>query len=147
MVPPTWKHPKNSRGKHSPLFDSMTPEEFEAQVQKWNEDDKLWSEGHHPDQLKYLVRSDIKVPKHFKDWDPEADAIRIAADLLNGVGDGIVSSMAKGFGWPPRRMNPAVNYLVERRLVDFGNEIGTHPWCRRWISKNHATRRFLRDRS
>lgn len=89
----------------------------------------------------------VAFDKHFKDWDPEADAIRVAADLQNDVGDGIVSSMAEGFGWLPRRMNPAVNYLVERRLVDFGNEIGTYPWCRHWISKNHATRRFVRDRS
>lgn len=89
----------------------------------------------------------VAFDKHFKDWDPEVDAMRVAADLVNGKGSGIVSAMAKEYNWAPRRMNPAVNYLVERHLVDFGEEIGTHPWCRHWISKNHATRRFVRDRS
>jgi hypothetical protein len=88
----------------------------------------------------------ITFDKYFKSWDPEADAVQIAADLVNGA-SGSVSEMAEKHGWPPRRMNPAVNYLMEHRLVDFGNEIGSYPWCQHWVSKNHATRRFVRDRS
>jgi hypothetical protein len=85
--------------------------------------------------------------RHFMSWNPEIDALRIAADLANGAVEGSVPEIAKQYDWPPRRMNPAVNYLIEGRLVDFGDECGSHPWCTHWIRKNHATRRFVRDRS
>ncbi len=89
----------------------------------------------------------VAFDKHFMDWNPEIDATRIAADLVNGTGSGNVSEIADEYNWQPRRINPAVNYLVERRLVDCSNEKGTHPWCYSWIRKSHATRRFIQDRS
>jgi TIR domain len=87
------------------------------------------------------------LDQHFKHWNPETDALRIAADLVNGSADGTVSVMAEAYGWPPRRMNPAISYLMERDLIEFGKAFGTHPWCTHWIAKNHNTRRFVRDRS
>jgi hypothetical protein len=89
----------------------------------------------------------VAFDQHFVPWNPEADALRVAADLANGAVEGGVQEIARKYGWPPRRMNPAISYLIERRLVDSGNGCGSHPWCTRWIGKNHATRRFVRDRS
>ncbi len=89
----------------------------------------------------------VALDKYFKDWDPAVDALRIAADLVNGAVEGIVSAIADEYDWLPRRMNPAVNYLVERDVVNAGETTGTHPWCYRWISKKDNTRRFVRDRS
>jgi hypothetical protein len=89
----------------------------------------------------------VEFDKYFKDWNPENDALRIAAGLINGDGGGLVSSIAEIYGWPARRMNPATNYLIERQLVDFSESLGIYPWCVAFIKKNAATRRFVRDRS
>ena len=88
-----------------------------------------------------------KFDKHFKDWDSEADALRIAADLVNELDGGLVSALAERYGWPPRRINPAIIFLEERSLIQSSASLGDHPWIRSWIRKNAATRRFLRDRS
>lgn len=89
----------------------------------------------------------VAFDQYFKQWNPEEDALRIAADLVNGAESGNVPKMAEKYNWTPRRMNPAVNYLVHRRLVIASGELGSHPWCRRSIRKNNSTRRFVRDRS
>lgn len=87
----------------------------------------------------------VAFDKHFTDWNPEADALKIAADLVNGVNDGMVPKIAEAYGWAPRRMNPAVNFLIEHGLVESSGKMGTHPWCRFWIRNTHRTRRFVRD--
>lgn len=88
-----------------------------------------------------------ELDKHFMAWNPEEDAIRLAAELVNEGDDRTVPNIAEKLGWQPRRMNPAVNYLILRDLVDSSEACGTHPWCTHWISKTPRTRRFLRDRS
>lgn len=88
-----------------------------------------------------------ELDKFFMDWDPEADALRIAAELVNGGDDSGVPQIAEKLGWAPRRMNPAVNYLIERDLIDSSETLGTHPWCTHWISKTNKTRRLVRDKS
>jgi hypothetical protein len=85
--------------------------------------------------------------KFFKDWNPEIDAVSVAADLVNGQGVVMVSAMAEANGWPPRRINPAVHYLIKRGLVDVSRSLGIHPWCSLDIRTNARTRRFVRDRS
>jgi hypothetical protein len=87
------------------------------------------------------------LDRFFHDWDPEADALRVAAMLINEGDDSGVPQIAEKLGWAPRRMNPAVNYLIERDLIESSKSLGTHPWCTPWISKSHRTRRFVRDRS
>lgn len=89
----------------------------------------------------------VKFDKHFNDWDPEQDALQIAVALQNEVVSGNAEAIAKHFGWPPRRANPAFTYLAERCLVDAHQHLGTHPWRYSWIMKTAATRRFVRDRS
>lgn len=88
----------------------------------------------------------VTFDEHFKQWNPENDALQIAADLVNGSGSGHVSEMAEKYDWTPRRMNPAVNYLVDRNLV-LASERLSHPWCRSWIQKNPRTRRFVQEHS
>jgi len=89
----------------------------------------------------------VSLDKPFGKGDPEADALRIAADLVNGEPEGVVSEIAKKYGWSPRRMNPAVNYLTERDIIDTIETIGTYPWCFHFVSKNPRTRRFVREKS
>lgn len=90
----------------------------------------------------------VDFDKPFKQqWSPEDDALQVAADLVNGSGSGHVSEMAKKYDWTPRRMNPAVSYLIENDLVGAGSERGSHPWVRHWLYKTPSTRRFVRDHS
>lgn len=88
-----------------------------------------------------------KFDSQYKPWDPAKDAVTLASHLLAAGDNGISVPEAAGeFGWEPRRINPAIHYLVYRRLVDHGNEMGAHPWTTWWLRKNSATRRFVRDR-
>ncbi|RJR54773.1 MAG: toll/interleukin-1 receptor domain-containing protein [Desulfobacteraceae bacterium] len=90
----------------------------------------------------------VKFDRHYKPWNPEADACRIAADLVNRMKEGAsVPDLAASYEWPPRRMNPAVNYLLNRRLIEASETMGCHPWTTHWIGRTAATRRFLRDRT
>jgi hypothetical protein len=88
------------------------------------------------------------MDKHFAAWNPEEDALLVAADMVNNSKDGVsIPEVASHHGWEPRRMNPAVAFLVNRNLVNAPRELGTHPWTHLWIMRTPATRRFVRDRS
>lgn len=83
----------------------------------------------------------------WKPWDPAADALKLAADLVNDPG--MPSSpleISERYGWEPRRMNPAISYLTERKLIDASEALGTSPFIIYWIVKNDATRRFVKSR-
>ncbi len=89
----------------------------------------------------------VAFDKYFKQGDPEGDALRIAADLVNDSSSGDVSEMAEKYNWTPRRMNPAVSYLIENDFAGVSGGFGSHPWVRRWLYKTPSTRRFVRGRS
>ena len=88
----------------------------------------------------------VTFDKYFKPWNPEEDALRIANALENGK-SGDLPEMAQEYNWPPRRMNPAVSYLIENGLVGTTDERGSRPWVRWSICKTPGTHRFVRDRS
>ena len=85
------------------------------------------------------------LDEFYKPWNPRQDALRIAAELVNGTDNDSIPKMAEKLGWPPRRMNPAVNFLVDHGYVRGSQESGTHPWTTYWVQKIPETRRFLRD--
>lgn len=90
----------------------------------------------------------VKYDRYFKEFTPEEDALHVAAEVVNSESGSInVKQVAMGYGWEPRRMNPAINYLINRNLVETGNEMGSHPWATFWVRKIPATRRFVKDRS
>jgi len=54
----------------------------------------------------------------FMEWDPKEDAKEVAAFIFNlDVTQVATTKIGEKFGWDPRRLNPAVNYLVEARAV------------------------------
>lgn len=85
--------------------------------------------------------------KHFMDWSPEEDALRIAADLINDPTlPHDTSEVAARYGWEPRRMNAALSYLLARKLiVDYKVLASDFNSIR--IVKTDATRRFVKSRS
>lgn len=85
--------------------------------------------------------------KHFMCWSPEEDALRIAADLVNDPAfPHDTAEVAQRYGWEPRRMNPALSYLLARKLiVDYAVIASDFNSIR--IVKTEATRRFVKSRS
>lgn len=60
----------------------------------------------------------VTLDKHFKEWDPATDALTLAADLLNDASfPREPQEIAERYGWQPRRLNPALSYLISRKLI------------------------------
>lgn len=86
--------------------------------------------------------------KHWRDWNPEQDAVKLALDLVQDASFPSQSAeIASRYGWQPRRLNPALAYLINRKIILYGNELGTMPWLTRWVQKTDETRRFARSRA
>lgn len=86
--------------------------------------------------------------KHFQEWDPAQDALRLAADLLNDPAfPNEPPQIAERYQWTPRRLNPAINYLMTRKLIESLEALGTHPWVVAHLYKDDATRRFVKSRT
>lgn len=90
----------------------------------------------------------VELDAQMMDWNPEADALRIAADLVaDSDGSANVQELAERYGWEPRRLNPAINYLEIHELAMVGKYPGTMPYTASGVRKTSATRRFVRDNS
>lgn len=101
----------------------------------------------HYDMVIPLPELYVTFDKFFKEWDPAADALMIAADLLNDPEfprepDGIATK----YGWQPRRLNPALSYLINRKLIQSMTHLGMGPWVAVHLEKTDATRRFVKSR-
>lgn len=86
--------------------------------------------------------------KHWRDWNPEADAIKLALDLVQDASfPSQAADIAGRYGWQARRLNPALAYLINRKVILGSEEISTMPWISRWVRKTDETRRFARSRA
>ena len=82
------------------------------------------------------------------EWDPPADALRIAVELMNDPGfPRGLSQMSEVLGWPARRLNPAIAFLKRRDLVDVREALGTGHFIALSIDATDQTRRFVKSRS
>jgi hypothetical protein len=89
----------------------------------------------------------VRFDKFWKPWDPAADALTIATHLNND--DAFPSrpeEIAHILGWEPRRLNPALAFLCQRKLVQDMRAINTGPWLVNAVRKTDATRRFVKSR-
>lgn len=83
----------------------------------------------------------------WRGWSPEEDALKLAVDLVQTEGfPSQVAEIAALYGWAPRRINPALAYLLTRKLAFVSEALGTQPWLSHWVQKNDQTRRFVRSR-
>jgi predicted transcriptional regulator len=83
----------------------------------------------------------------FMEWDPAQDARTIAEELVSNPHPEphqlSAHEIAERYKWTPRRLNPALQYLVVRNLVGKSNEHHLqHAF--RWIWEIPETRRFVR---
>jgi hypothetical protein len=85
--------------------------------------------------------------KYFQGWDPGADALALAADLVNDASfPSEPPQIAERYGWKPRRLNAAVAYLASRNLIENQQFLNLGPWGCAHIEKTDATRRFVKSR-
>lgn len=92
----------------------------------------------------------VEFDKAFKCWNPEEDAVRITSSLLNDEKFPTnVQQIAEQFDWKPRRMNAAINYLINRDICRDTEIMGAHPWAQPYIQEKQsgAIRRFVKSRS
>jgi hypothetical protein len=89
----------------------------------------------------------VTFDKHFRDWDPAADALRLAADFVNDASFPMEpEQIAERYSWEPRRLNPALSYLINRKLIHSIQVMAMGPWVAIHFQKNDATRRFVKSR-
>lgn len=88
-----------------------------------------------------------KLDQHFVEWNPEEDALHIAAGLVNESMSNSSPEISERLGWKARRLNAAVHYLLGRDLIDRRMARPAFPWCSMWVVPTHKTRRFVKDRS
>jgi hypothetical protein len=86
--------------------------------------------------------------QHWKSWTPSQDALYLAADLVNDPTlPSEVAILAERYGWPARRMNPAISFLDERDALSIETSMGCAPFVVSRIKATQKTRRFVRSRS
>lgn len=86
--------------------------------------------------------------RFWKPWNPGEDALKLAADMLNDEEFPTAPrEIGQRYGWEPRRLNPAMAYLINRKVVRDLNATGSGPWLTVLIQKTDATRRFVKSRS
>lgn len=87
--------------------------------------------------------------EYWKPWNPAQDALRLAVDQFNGV---VLptepAGVAAHYGWPARRLNPAVSYLLARDVLQSIHALGSGPWIVATIYwNNDELRRFVKARA
>lgn len=86
--------------------------------------------------------------RFWKPWNTADDALQLAADIVNDPDfPDKPKEIAERYGWEPRRLNPVVYYLLERRLLVDYQAMGTQPYSVVRIVGNRETRRFVKSRS
>lgn len=90
----------------------------------------------------------VEFDRYFMGWNAEDDAIQIATDMVNDKKFTTnPEKIVKQYGWSPRRLNPALKYLVDEEAIHNTYKHGIHPLvisCVRETSHS-AIRRFLQE--
>ena len=89
----------------------------------------------------------IEFDRHFLDFDNEQDAVAIANWLISQNIQVIrIVDLAPYFTeWSVRRLNSALSYLDDARVVDALKAVGGAPWVMTALSVTDRTRRFVRN--
>jgi hypothetical protein len=56
------------------------------------------------------------------------------------------TEIAARYGWEPRRLNPALSYLTNRKLLHSVTVLSMGSWVAIHLEKTDATRRFVKGR-
>ncbi len=90
----------------------------------------------------------VRFDQYWKNWDPKKDALKLAADLMNDESfPRTPKAIATSYNWPPRRLNPAMAFLSNRKLVRAVKGLGGGPFGVHFLHPTDDTRRFVSSRS
>jgi hypothetical protein len=90
----------------------------------------------------------VRFDSYWKEWDPKQDALKLAADLMNDESfPRVPREIAAKYNWPPRRLNPAMAYLVNRNQIRALKGLGGGPFGVHQLHPTDDTRRFVASRS
>ena len=89
----------------------------------------------------------VEFDQHFLGFDSRRDAIAVANWLVSQKIDGInIAELAPHFSdWPVRRLNSALNYLDDAKLIHPIKAVDSSPWTMHCLGVTDRTRRFARD--
>jgi hypothetical protein len=81
-------------------------------------------------------------------WSPNSDAVTVAARLVSeGAQRGHSSQQVmEDLGWTPRRLNPALSFLIDRDLIMASKNLDA-TFVTTAMFVNQSTRRFVRENS
>lgn len=86
--------------------------------------------------------------RHWMPWDPAIDAVKLAADINNDPDfPSNCQQIADLYGWEPRRLNPAITYLQDRKMLMDYRMLDVPQFVTvRVVGKSDEIRRFLKSR-
>jgi hypothetical protein len=88
----------------------------------------------------------FETDPELKGWDPAADAVVLAAAMLNIAGTNGYAQLAQvdaQLGWGPRRLNPAAEYLESHGYIRAPRTHGSKPYVFSSVHVDFKTRRFV----
>ena len=85
---------------------------------------------------------------HWKPWKPAEDALQLARDLVyDSEFPSAPKEVAERYGWKPRRLNPALSYLLGRGLIQDLQVMSLDPYAvYSIILEKDRIRRFVKSR-
>jgi hypothetical protein len=89
----------------------------------------------------------VEFDQYFLDFNPREDAIALTNWLVSQKIEGIyIKNLAEQFpNWRPRRLNSALNYLDDAKLIQPLKAMDSGPWVMVCLRVTDRTRRFVRD--
>jgi hypothetical protein len=86
--------------------------------------------------------------QYWKNWCPADDALRLASDMVNDPNFPVEPSRISAmYEWSARRLNPAIAFLENRKLIRSLKAMDGSDWISFRVSKTDETRRFVKSRS
>ncbi|WP_395714853.1 toll/interleukin-1 receptor domain-containing protein [Reyranella sp.] len=89
----------------------------------------------------------VEFDQYFLEFNPKTDAVSVANWLVSQeIQKMFIEELAKHFpDWSPRRLNSALNYLDDAKLIDSFKALNSGDWCMSHLRITDHTRRFVRD--
>jgi hypothetical protein len=104
-------------------------------------------EGRRPPVV--LTELFVQFDEFWMGWNPQDDALELASRMLNDPGFPADPRLIDQLlGWGPRRLNPAMAFLMDRRLVQFRQSFVGPPYiCAHMRKDEDETRRFVKRKT
>ncbi len=86
--------------------------------------------------------------RFWKPWNTADDALKLAADIVNDPEfPASPQEIANRYQWEPRRLNPAITYLLERQFIRDYQGVATGKFVMHRVVGNEHIRRFVKSRN